>query len=327
MKNIIEDYLKQNIDEEISIKYYDATKELPIFLLEKYSFYKLNILGEDCMMLEIINNTPGIEELKKHLKRISNITDKPLILLFKSISNFRRKSLIANRIAFLVEDGQMYLPFLGLELKKIMKERLEDINIEKFTATTQVVFLYFLYNKNIEIDAKGIANLLNASLMTATRALNELQRLGLLKYEIGGITSRSKIYKRVDDVNYYRIGSQYLRNPINKVVYIEKLSSIEPIAGLDALALQSMINPPKVPVRAIYRKDAKQIEKNFVNNIDKINDMKLIELEIWDYDPNILAQNNIADIVSIVMSMKESNDERIQIAIEERLKGESWFTE
>lgn len=325
MKDVVEGYLKENIDINITIKQWNEREWLPIFLSEIYTFYKMNILGEYCLLIEVNNEIPGIEDLKKHIKAISKSVDDNLVLLFKSISSFRRKTLIENRIPFIVENGQMYLPFLGMELKKTTEENTKII--EKFSSSTQLVFLYFLYNKDLLINTTELAEIFSTSTMTASRALNDLYSLGLLTYEISGKTGRSKRYKRIADTCYYNRGSKHLKNPVSKVEYVyNNIAHDFPVAGFEALSMQSMINPPKKSVRAISKQKVKDIKQHIVLNRDKIADMDLIELQIWDYDPQFLARDGVVDIVSLVKSVSETNDERVEIAIEERLKCEIWYT-
>jgi predicted transcriptional regulator len=325
VKDVVEGYLKEHIDTDITIKQWNEREYLPIFLSEIYSFYKMNILGEYCLLIEVNNEIPGIENLKKHMNTISKNIDDELVLLFKSISSFRRKTLIENRIPFIVENGQMYLPFLGMKLKKTTDKNTKII--EKFSSSAQLVFLYFLYNKDLQINTTELAEIFNTAKMTASRALNDLYLLGLLTYEISGKTGRSKRYKRIDDTCYYNRGSKYLKNPVNKVKYVDNnIAHDFPVAGLEALSMQSMLNPPKNLVRAISKQKAKDIKEQIILNRDKIADMNLIELQIWNYEPEFLAVNGVVDLVSLVMSVSETNDDRVDIAIEERLKCEIWYT-
>lgn len=325
MRYVVEGYLKEHIDTNITINQWNEREVLPIFLSEIYTFYKMNILSEYCILMEVNNEVPGIEDLKKHMKTISKSLDDNLVLLFKSISSFRRKTLIENRISFIVQDGQMYLPFLSMDLKKAVGGNTKII--EKFSSSTQLVFLYFLYNKDLLINTTELAEILNTSTMTASRALNDLNSLGLLTYEISGKTGRSKRYKRISDTRYYNRASKYLKNPVSKVEYVDNNIGYDfPVAGLEALSMQSMLNPPKKLVRAISKQKVKDIKHHIVLNRDKIADMNLIELQIWNYDPNFLARNGVVDLVSLVMSISETNDERVEIAIEERLRCELWYT-
>jgi predicted transcriptional regulator len=324
MKDILEYYLKEQIDSNIIIKPWNEKEYLPMFLSEIYTFYRMNILGESCLLIEINSEIPGIELIKKHIKVISKSVDYKLVFFFKSLSAFRRKTLIENRIPFVVENGQMYFPFLGMDIKMTKDENIKII--EKFSSSTQLVFLYFLYNKDLLINTTELAGKLVASTMTASRALNDLYLLGLLTYEVSGKTGRSKIYKRIDDTDYYDRGSKYLKNPVSKVVYVDKDIACDfLVAGLEALSTESMLNPPKRPVRAMAKQYVKNIKEHIVANKDKIADMDLIEFQLWEYNPNSLSKNEVVDLVSLIMSIGKSNDERVEIAIEERLRSELWY--
>ena len=49
-----------------------------------------------------------------------------------------------------------------------------------------------------------------------------------------------------------------------------------------------------------------------------------IELEIWRYDPAMFATDGIVDPFSLYLSLKDSKDERIQIALEEMMEKLAW---
>lgn len=324
MKDALEIYLKDNIDENISIELWEGKKELSLFLLNFYDFYQAEILGQHCILIEILQESPGIDVIKKHIKVINKTVDDQLILMYKSISWFRRKSLIENRIPFVVEDGQMYLPFLGLDLKNTVEKQVK--RVMTFSASTQLVFLYLLYNKDMNICATELAAVLNTSNMTASRSLNDLYDVGLVTYEIGGKTGRSKKYKKIGDPLYYTEGSQYLKNPVIKTVFTGKKIEDVLSAGLEALSMISMMNPPQNPVRAISKERLKSIDPYLIKDRDQIADEKLTEIQVWAYNPMLLSKEKQVDLASLALSLKEINDERVEQALEERLKGETWYT-
>ncbi len=327
MLNKVTEYLKENIDANVTINAWNGKSKLPLFLLELYEFYELNILENRCVLIKFNSDAPKINDMKKHIKTLKMISNDNLVFLYNAISPYRRKTLIQNRIPFIVENGQMYLPFLGLDLKMMTDKSTKSI--DKFSSTVQLVFLYFLYNKDLSLNIAELAKKLNATSMTASRALKDLYSLGLLKYDIGGKTGKSKNYKRIDDIKYFDIGSKYLKNPVNKVVYIDKaaynLVYGFPVAGLEALSMKSMLNPPAKPVRAVSKRKMNDLKDYIEKDTNKIKDMNLMELQVWDYDPMIFAKNNMVDLASLAASFSKTSDERVEQAIEESLKGESWY--
>ena len=224
----------------------------------------------------------------------------------------------------MIEDGQMYLPFLGLDLKKV-KEHVEEA--KGFTAPAQIAYLYFLYHKEEVVNTTDFAKKLGFNKMTASRALNDLYHANLITYEIGGMTGRSKEYKRIKDPDYFLRGRNYLKTPVRKIIYTKTRPLDALTAGMEALSELSMINPPGHPIMAIDRNKLNNEQVEVVNNKDLIKDTKLVELELWDYDPGLFSNNGHVDLLSLYASLKEETDERVRQALEEVLRGEPWYTD
>lgn len=317
-------YLKENIDEQITIKPWIKKNNFPVFLRDTYNFYEVTILGTRCILIEAVDEMPNIYQLQKHIKQIKNLTDRQIVLFYKDITRYRRKSLIENRIAFVIEDGQMYLPFLGLDLKKV-KEHVEEA--KGFTAPAQIAYLYFLYHKEEVVNTTDFAKKLGFNKMTASRALNDLYHANLITYEIGGMTGRSKEYKRIKDPDYFLRGRNYLKTPVRKIIYTKTRPLDALTAGMEALSELSMINPPGHPIMAIDRNKLNNEQVEVVNNKDLIKDTKLVELELWDYDPGLFSNNGHVDLLSLYASLKEETDERVEQALKEVLRGEPWYTD
>ena len=87
-------------------------------------------------------------------------------------------------------------------------------------------------------------------------------------------------------------------------------------AGETALSEKTMLNSNRVETYAVYHKlfNKQQLMKELVDPD------KQIRLEVWEYDPKQFANGNVADSLSVVLSLKDSEDERIEEAIEELLR-------
>ena len=318
-------YLKENIDEHLTVKPWPKKNNFPVFLGDSYNFYEMKILGTRCILLEVLDEMPNINQLQKHIKQVKNLTDCQVVLFYRDITRYRRKSLIENRISFVIEDGQMYMPFLGLDMKKA-QENFEDKKIS-FTTPAQIAYLYFLYHKEEVLNTTEFAEKVGFNKMTASRALNDLYHANLITYEIGGMTGRSKDYKRIPDPDYFLRGREYLKTPVRKIIYTKTKPFGALTAGLDALAELSMINPPANPIMAIDRNKLNKEQVEIIKNKDLINDTRPVELELWDYDPGLFSNSRHVDLLSLYASLKEESDERVEQALEEILRGEPWYTD
>lgn len=323
MEMVIESYLKNNIDKHLIIKPWLNLNVFPVFIRTRYNFYDMRIMDSHCILLEILDDAPSVDQIHKHIRQIMKLTDYKIVLFYKNITRYRRRSLIENRIPFVIENGQMYLPFLSLDIKKA--DEIIEHDIKKFSTPAQIAFLYFLYNKDLAVNMTEFADQMGLNKMTASRALNELYNVNLIKYEIGGKTGRSKKYRRIKNPDYFLRGKEYLKSPVKKTVFARVKPSDSLIAGLKALSDLSMINPPKHMVMAIDKKNIKVEQLEIIINKDLIEDNKFIEIELWDYNPMLFSDDEHVDLVSLFASLKEETDERIEQALEEVLQSESWY--
>lgn len=320
-----ERYLRENIDEDIEIKPWLKKNNLPVFLRNNYNFYETMILGTRCVLIEVLDEMPNIDQIQKHIKQIEKLTDHQIVLFYKDITRYRRKSLIINKIAFVIENGQMFLPFLGLDLKKV-QEHVEK-EVKGFTTPAQIAYLYFLYHKEDILNTTEFAKKMGFNKMTASRALNDLYQANLITYEIGGKTGRSKEYKRIPDPDYFMKGREYLKTPVKNIIYTKSKPLGALKAGFDALAGLSMINPSDHPIVAVDRNQLNRDQFEIVKNKDLIKDEHLVELQLWDYDPKLFSNKDHVDLLSLYASLKEETDERVEQALEDVLRGEPWYTD
>lgn len=90
------------------------------------------------------------------------------------------------------------------------------------------------------------------------------------------------------------------------------------------MAHYEMINEPKNPVYAIgHGAWRRLINENRVVEVPG-PDTNVIEIEIWNYDPGICTTNEIVDKLSLVLSFRDNNDERIEIACDKIIKNMDW---
>ncbi|WP_455631503.1 hypothetical protein [Megamonas sp.] len=76
-----------------------------------------------------------------------------------------------------------------------------------------------------------------------------------------------------------------------------------------------MINPDLVECFAVKDNLSKWKGSDIL-----LNPLNQVKIEIWKYSPFILAKDNIVDPLSLIMTLKNENDERIQEAVESLLK-------
>mgnify|MGYP006973063966 FL=1 len=295
----------------ISIKYeaWNHQDSLPVYIAGSYDFHTAYIGNRRCIMLAPTEELATLPALKKQITKIQQIDNVPVAFELASVSNYRRKSLIENNIPF-ITDKQVFLPFIGTMLSD---EKEPQKLTGKFVCSTQQLFLFYLYSKKKRLYISEAGKVLPFTAMTLTRAVKQLEATDLFLVAKDGVNKfiESK-YKR-DEL--FEKAKVYLTTPVRKTGYIDKAQVTENMvfAGETALSEKTMLNPSRVVTYAICEKD---YEKTLLTD-ELIDPDKQVRLELWAYNPKQFSEDNSADDISIVLSFGDTNDERIEEAVDE----------
>jgi hypothetical protein len=317
-------YLKETLDIDTHPKKWQETGKLPIFLRNMYIFFKMRILGVPCLVMatkEKEEQTPAT--IRKHILQVRKWWQDEIIYTQQIMTAYNRKRFIQQKIPFVVPLNQMYLPFLGIDLREHYK------NLRKkeasFSPSTQVVVLHYLFHKaQLRLTPKTLANMLGYSVMTMTRALDELDGVGLGTIAMEG-RERVLHFNR-DKKQVWKTALERLRSPVKKRLWVKTAlnKSLGVNAGLSALAYYSNLSEPANPVVALEGKHWKQIKANDTVMILDITEPDACELEVWSYPPKLFGEMGVVDRFSLFLSMREDNDERLQSALEAMMEQVEW---
>lgn len=307
------DILKDILGMNVTYAQWNKTKALPFYLAAGYDFQKAEIDGCFCILAFPKTDLPTLPALKKQIHRIQEAEALPVVICLQSMSAFRRKSMIENRIPFILEEKQAYLPFMGtyLQSKADMDMRMP----EKFMVSSQVLFLWYMYQEAEELYLADAVKELPYSAMTVTRAAKQLEESGLFGVRKEGV-NKILFGKHLKKELYGR-GKEYLCSPVVQSGFLdkEKVTKDMVIAGASALAEKTMLNKEALQEYAVDKKkfDSRQLRNELVDNT------KQVKIEVWKYAPQLFGKGGMADVISVALSFMEEKDERIEIAVGEML--------
>ncbi len=316
-----ENYLKEVFGKELYIENMSDNYFAPIFLHEQYEFFKSKIQETYVHFVVVKEKTPQIQSLHKHLELLNSYgIDKP-ILVFDSLRKEKRNRLIQERIPFICDNRQMYIPYLCMDINEYNNNVV--VNKSTFSVWAQVLFIYFALNKIKVVDVSELIDKFSFSSMTASRALRELCDFGLLIDD--GNRTRKK-YRLIDMKNYWANGSKALMSPVKSKLYFEnKPKNIKTLfSGETALSRQSMLIDANMVTLATVFKNRNEIEKDskLLEDIEDLN-QHVYCVEFWKYDPCILSKDKVhVDIISLYSAMQSHNDSRIDIEFKKLLEEE-----
>lgn len=320
----IESYVKEVLGILIKLEEINLSNLLPHYLVSNYKFYKTRILKNDytiMLNIEKSENTPAT--IHKHRITVMAKTKVQVLYCSKRITSFERKRLIDYKIPFIIPGNQLYLPDLGIDLREYFKSK-EKIKTE-LSPSAQMILLYIIQNKNYSSQtATQLAQKFKYSKMTLGRIFNEFVAHDLAVVE--KIGKEKVLTFSVFGKQLWEKAVVFLTTPKIKTIFIRPFDSLilYPEAGLSALSAMSMLAGTKQKIYALGRDDYKRLIHDKTTKETEYREVDSIEIEIWKYPPQLLVQENKVDRLSLFLSLKETNDERVEIALEKLMDEMLW---
>ena len=97
-----------------------------------------------------------------------------------------------------------------------------------------------------------------------------------------------------------------------------------PQAGLSALAHYSMLAEPENSSIALSREVWKSLQKKATVRRTLADEPGALTVEVWNYTPTLFAQDGWVDRLSLYLSLKDTEDERVQDALDQMLEELPW---
>jgi len=307
------DYLSSTMGIRVTYQTWEQEARLPYFIIDKYKTQVAYLENVKALFLYPIADLDQIGAIRKQILRIQKIENIPVVLVLDKITRQRRQYLMEAHIPFVVEDRQIYLPFLGVALQ----ERF-DVEVkltEKLQPSSQVLLLYFIYQNQGWIFTNDAVKVLGFSAMTITRAARQLEMTGMFRMEKEGV--QKVLLADLAGQELFEKARPFLVSPVRKIIYIgaDEVTSGMLLSGDSALAKKSMLNSPATSCYAIDGKIGKELQGS-----ERLLDAnRQIRLEIWKYTPQLLAEDGMVDTLSLALSLMDEVDERVEEALDEML--------
>jgi DNA-binding MarR family transcriptional regulator len=197
---------------------------------------------------------------------------------------------------------------------------------ENLSPSAQLLLLYHLQKAPLEnVPFKDVAEALNYSKKTISVVAAELQRLSIC--EVEQMNERSKVLRfNKKGSELWESVSPLMTLPIQKVWYTDKnhLPANVPLyASYDkALAHYTFIADSSLYSFAIDRKNFSEYQDNLQEFLHP--EEGNVRLEVWKYNPALLADGQFIDKLSLMLCYKDTDDERVGKEITEMINKMVW---
>lgn len=312
------EYLEEMLGIKVKMHTWEEIIKLPVYLRCDREYYLIHVEEQESVVIKMSAQRFNLSTFQKHILKLRNYTNLSIVLWLDSVSTYQRQALIKNKMPFIVPKSQMYVPFWGICFRERMQKNIEKK--EKLTAMAQYILLYMIYNPNKDgYTQKEITIKLNVSAMNVSRGIAELREMQLVTMES---TGRSKCIEPVAcGKELYQLSKDYMQSPIQKKIYIRENVYMDLlVAGEEALAMKTMLNSPNKTIRALDKKKIDIILEQFSVDPKWELEADYVELELWKYDPERLCVNDTVDEISLLLSLQDIEDERIEEQIENMME-------
>ena len=187
---------------------------------------------------------------------------------------------------------------------------------EKMTGNAQLVYLYLYYlnlNDPIEIKLTQICQRLGLPKATCSRAVQVLNSFGLIDIRNEGTAKLIALKQPL--ISTMGKAEAYLVSPVHKTIYLKGFSREYnyKIGGIRALADKSMLAATESDGSyVISREEFRKIPAADLIDRQEYRDFGGIILEVWKYDPFLLSDSDYVDDISLILSLRDDIDERVQ---------------
>lgn len=298
----------------VQVKYGNVwNTHLPNFIRTRYRIQKVLLDGKEVFFVYPLIELPAVEALKKHIMRIQEIEDIPVVMILQRLTWREKQYLLANRIPFIVEGKQIYLPFMAVYLQEKCDAEISEH--AEILPSAQMLMLYFIYHGSGRMAASQAVKALQLTSTSISRAVRQLEGFGLVQTKKEGV--QKVLYSELPPKELFEAAAGYLQNPVKYRGYVPAESIGEDLlkSGYSALAAYSMLNPSEVTCYA-----ARSITPwNGVLTTEVLSTEHQAAIELWRYDPRKLSDADYVDRLSLALALRDDGDERIEEAVEQML--------
>jgi len=321
--NTLEEYLRETLHTPVRLERWRGAAKLPAYLRGQYDFFD-GTVGTAHILFLRSTDEPLPSAAKKHERALRPNWTGPVAFAFERISARTRQRMVSEGLSFVVPGNQLYLPALGVNLRERYQARAQTV--DRLRPSAQLLFLHVLTNGSPASNTpSGMARQLGYTAMAMGQALNQLEDAKLVTVHKEGRERRFELAGEPADL--WLEAQLLLASPVSRRRFVVGVAA--PVhkgltAGLSAMAGYSALAEPSVPVVALDRAKARSLlEAPGVEELPAAEEAEL-EVEVWSYDPALLADGPSVDRLSLYLSLRDDTDERVQSALDEMMRGFTW---
>lgn len=292
-------------------------KKLPLLIRHSYKLFYSTILDKNIIFVFFSDEEDlfSVSSLDKQRSIIENTFGVPIVFVSNNIKAYNRQRMIDKKLSFIVPSKQIYMPFLFIDFKHTNSTLIKKK--DRLTPASQCLLFYYLLKSDTnELNLQLLQSEIPYSRMTITRASYLLNDLGIA--QLDGVRNNYLVFN-ANKQNVFQQSNDYIINPVKRThqIVLDPTNNFIYKSGIYALSHYSDIGSYGLRTFAVSNRNYKSLNIKSSKPLNVIREEVVIQL--WHYDPGILADSDIVDQLSLIASLKNSEDERIEKAVEQMI--------
>lgn len=306
---------------------------IPMFIGSTYGLEYGTLFNQELVLAEAMNKEDfSIAQIEKHFNLLQDVFfHKRIVLVIDALSALNRKRLIEKKINFIVPGKQLFLPDMLMDFRETSISRKIKKQNAKLLPSSQYLLIHHILHKNLEMEQysfKELSKKLGYTAMGITKAIENLKQLEVI--EVVGEKEKYIRFK-LDREELWRDleHRESWVNPVLKRIYVdEKPVHFMLYSNMSALPEYTDMNPSEQKFFAVEKSNFYALQKN--NGLVNANEYEgRYCLEVWKYNPVTLVgelsnDDSVVDPLSLYLSLKDTHDERIEMALEQIIEKILW---
>ena len=299
----ISEYIEKMVGAEVQIEPLDKAKKqaLPVLITNAYQLLQCQLLGAEMslMVCKDANATPML--LKKHCAIVERALEMHAAVVLPEVKPYNMKRLVDARVNTIVPGRQLFLPSLLMDLR--VQRNQVDMQGKPMPVMAQVVVLYHLQKHSLNgMSAQPIAELMGVSYPNINRAVKWLADNHFVELTL----CREKRMRFIrEGKELWEQALPVLQSPVERVLRTDRILDAY-VCGEEALAELTMLAEPQERHWAITKQEAQQL------GADLHKEFGVHVVEVWRYNPKLMGENGMADRLSLYLSLRDTEDERVR---------------
>ena len=299
----------------LKVMYQDEKiKPVPNFIAASYRIQKVTLDGETALFVYPREELDPVDAVKKHMERIQKVEGAPAVLILDRLTYRQKQYLLRDHIPFVVEEKQIYLPFMAVYLQE--RGDGERREITAMLPSAQLLLLYYIYHGCGELLTSEACRALGFTATSVARASRQLEEMGLVYTEKRGV--QKILYSDKTPRALFAATKDTMEDPVKRTIFVPRAEIKDKLllSSYSALSEYTMMNPP--PSECFAADSISALERASSGRLHNSEDQ--CEVQLWRYDPRKLADGSSVDRLSLALALDKDRDERVEEAVEEMLE-------